>query len=196
MRFSLLAMATLCSVVPIDAQAFVRVSAGVTGGTVLVQDFIVEPVSARQSIAPTGIVSVGYALSGGYRVALEARMAIGTLEIEDRGTTDDLGGLTTLGLMLVADGPIRGFFRWEAGAGMLRYQPENEIGIFSRGGPSLWIVGAGVAWSRPVSAAMQIVAGARYDFHPFTSDRLTADDYSSHQAVHRVGLSVGLERSF
>lgn len=196
MRFPLLASALLLLAPGASGQAFVRVAAGATGSTDFVKDFIVHPIGSRQSIAPTGVVMLGWQMASGYRVAVEARYAAGNWEVVDDGTTDDLGGLATLGLTLVADGPIGGALRWEAAVGKLRYMPEHEIGLFARGGPSRWMIGGGASWSRPATAALDLVVGARYEFHGFNSRALEALSYSRSQTVHRLGLTLGLERGF
>lgn len=196
MRFPLLVPVTLLLAPALGAQAFVRVAAGATGSSDFAKDFIVHPVAARQSVAPTGAVAVGWQLANGYRVAVEGRYARGTWEVEDDATTDDLGGLATLALALVADGPIGDALRWEAAVGKLRYLPEEEVGLFARGGPSRWMLGGGVSWRRPAGRRLDLVVGARYEFHGFSTAALEAADYSRSQTVHRVGLTLGLERSF
>lgn len=196
MRIPLLVPALILLAPVAGGQAFVRVSAGITGSTDFTKDFIVHPIGARQSIAPTGALMVGWRLRGGYRVAAEARYARGTWEVEDDGFADDLGGLGTLGLALVADGPIRGALRWEAAVGQLRYMPEREIGLFADGGPSRWMLGGGATWTRRATTNLDLVVGARYEFHGFSTEALESASYSRSQTVHRVGLTLGLERSF
>lgn len=191
------ALALLLSVpAVVEAQAFVRASAGVTGSTDFVKDFLVEPIAARQSIAPTAIALLGWRLPSDMRLGIEGRVALGTYEVRDRGVTDDLGTLRTLAVSLVADGPLRGAFRWEAAAGRLMYQPERNDGVFSGGNPSPWLLGAGLTWHRPLGTTMRVVAGARYDYHSFSTNRLDSDGYSARQTVHRVGISLGVERGF
>jgi hypothetical protein len=180
----------------LGAQAFVRVSVGATGSTDFAKDFIVHPIGARQSVAPTAALVVGWRLASGYRVAVEGRYAKGTWEVDEDGFTDDLGGLGTLALAVMADGPIRGALRWEAAVGQLRYRPEAEIGLFADGAPSRWMLGGGLSWSRPVSVALHLVVGARYEFHGFSSDALESAGYTRSQTVHRIGLTLGVERSF
>jgi hypothetical protein len=180
----------------VGAQAFVRVGAGITGSTDFLKDFIVEPVSARQSLAPTAQVVVGWRMASGYRFGVEARYALGTWEVEDHEFTDDLGSLKTLNLMAFVDGRLTGALRWEAVAGVLRYQPEREVGPFGSGNPSPWMAGGGVSWSRPLNAGLAMVVAARYDYHGFNTSRLDTDGYASRQSVHRVGLTLAVERGF
>lgn len=196
LRLSVLLLVLPCLVSSVGAQAFVRVSAGATGSTDFLKDFIVHPISARQSIAPTGAVLVGWQFRGGYRFGAEVRYARGTWEVDDDGTGDDLGGLGTLALAVVANGPIRPALRWEAAVGQIRYMPEQEIGIFADGGPSRWMLGGGVTWHRRATAALDLVIGARYEFHGFSTAALESVGYTRSQTVHRVGITLGLERSF
>lgn len=195
MRFRLAVLALLLPV-SVGGQMFVRVGAGVTASTDFVKDFIVEPLAARQSIAPTAQLLLGWRMASGFRVGVEARYAIGNWEVEDREFTDEVGGLKTLNLALFADGPIRGALRWEAVAGVLRYQPETEVGVFGSGAPSPWMLGGGVSWSRPLSSAFNVVVAARYDYHGFNSQRLDTEGYASRQSVHRAGLTLAVERGF
>lgn len=196
MRLKTLCLALLLPALPASAQVFVRAGVGATGGTDFVKDFIAYPISARQSVAPTGLLMVGWRLPSGYRVGLEGRYARGKWKVDDNGTSDDLGSLAVLGIALVADGPIRGPLRWEAAAGQLRYMPDQEIGLFAQGGPSRWMLGGGVTWTRPLTPELGLVLGARYDWHGFNSDQLQSDGYSRSQTVHRMALTIAVERGF
>jgi hypothetical protein len=196
MRLPILPLLMAISVAPASGQAFVRVSAGVTGSTALVKDFILGPITAGQTIAPGAVIMVGFELSDQLRIGAEGRLAVGKLSVDIDGASDDVHDLSSLTISIFADGPITGAFRWEAAVGMLRYQPEHETGIFSDGAPSPLVFGAGVSWARPVSSSLAVIAAARYDYHTFITDRLSNDGYSSGTAVHRAGLSVGLERRF
>lgn len=195
MQLRLALLVVLCPAVT-AGQAFVRVGAGITASTDFVKDFVIEPVAMRQSIAPTGALLVGWRMSSGHRFGVEARYALGNWEVVDRGFTDDLGSLKTLNLALFADGPITGALRWEAVAGVLRYQPESEVGVFGSGAPSPWMVGGGASWSRPLTSGLTMVLSARYDYHGFSTDRLDTDGYASRQSVHRAGLMLAVERGF
>ncbi|HRP07033.1 MAG TPA: hypothetical protein PLL69_00965 [Gemmatimonadales bacterium] len=179
-----------------SAQLFVRLGGGITGSTPFSRDFIVEPFTARQSTAPSLNAVVGWQLSGDYRIGAELRYAMGNWEVDDRDFVDDLGSLRTMTLGLFADGPLSGPFRWEAAVGTLRYQAEREVGVFSQGGGTPWIVGGGAAWHRQFGNRLALVASARYDFHGFNTPRLDAEGYASNQSVHRLGLIIALERGF
>lgn len=196
MRLRLIFPALLLMAPGVSAQAVLRVSAGVTGSTDFVKDFIAHPVNSRQSVAPTGAIMVGWQLASGYRIGVEGRYARGTWRVSDDAITDDLGTLATLGLSMVAVGPMGRSLHWEAAVGSLRYLPEQEIGLFAEGGPSRWMLGGGIGWSRPASTALDLVAGVRYEFHGFSTTALEAAGYSRSQTVHRIGLTLGVERRF
>lgn len=194
------AMALMVIPCTAPAQAFVRLSGGITASTDLTEEVIVTPISQRQSIAPTGQAVVGWRFDNGYRLALEARYAGGNLEVHDGSISDNLGRLATLQLAAMIDGALRQFaggaLRWEAAVGVLKYQPEHSIGVFSDDDPSRLLIGGGVSWTKPISPRFALVAAARYDFHTFSSRRLSSEDYTGSQGVHRLGLTLGLERSF
>jgi hypothetical protein len=178
------------------AQAFLRVGGGATMSTTLVGEVLQTPISQKQSLAPTGQLIAGWRFPSGYRVGAEVRYAHGTLDVDANGVADDLGRLATLQVGVMADGPLRGDFRWEAALGMLRYRPASPTGIFRDDSPAPLLVGGGVAWHRTVSRGFDLVVAARYDFHSFSTERLVRDGYSSSQGVHRGGVLVALEREF
>ena len=195
MRLRLAVFLLLCPGIA-AGQAFVRVGVAATKSTDFVKDFLVEPLGSRQSLAPTAVALVGWRMSNEHRIGVEARYGIGTWEVVDREFTDDLGSLNTLTLAAFADGPITGALRWEAIAGVIRYMPEREVGVFGSGAPSPWTVGAGVSWSRPLNDALVVIVSGRYDYHGFNSKRLDADGYAARQSVHRAGLMLAVERGF
>ncbi len=194
MRLVLVFAIVLPALLP--AQTLVRVSAGVTAGTPLVRDFLGDDVTVTQPApVPTVALQVSHTLRSGYRLGVEARVARGSTEVEDRRATADLGTLTTIGLMALMEGPVRGAIRWQAGAGALLYRPAEAVGIWSAGGTARGLAGGGLTWTRPMGS-VDLVVGARYDFHPFSTPRLAAEGYAGYQAVHRGGLTIGLERGF
>jgi hypothetical protein len=194
MRLSLALLLALPAVAP--AQTMVRVSAGVTASSKLVEDFLGGPITVTQAVPlPTVALRLSHTLPSGYRLGVEGRLTSGATEVTDNGATEDLGTVRTLTVMALADGPVRGALRWEAGVGTILYRPTEETGIWSRGGASRWLVGGGLTWTRPLGS-VDLVVGGRYDFHPFTTPRLDGDGYAGYQAVHRAGLTLGLERGF
>jgi hypothetical protein len=194
MRLTLLLLLALPATVP--AQTLIRVSAGVTASSKLVEDFLGGPITVTQAVPlPTVAVQLSHTLPSGYRLGVEGRLTSGTSEVTDDGTTEDLGTVRTVSVMALADGPVRGPLRWQAGVGTILYRPAEETGIWGRGGASRWLVGGGMTWTRPMGS-VDLVVGGRYDFHPFSTPRLDSDGYGGYQAVHRLGLTLGLERGF
>lgn len=194
MRLTLVLLLALPTAMP--AQTMVRVSAGLTASSRLVEDFRGGPITVEQAVPlPTVALQLSHTLPSGYRLGVEGRLTSGSTEVTDNGVTDDLGTVRTVTVMALADGPIRGALRWQAGIGTILYRPAEEIGIWSRGGASRWLVGGGLTWTQPMGS-MALVIGGRYDFHPFTTPRLDVEGYAGYQAVHRVGLTLGLERGF
>ena len=100
--------------------------------------------------------------------------------------------LTSIALGL--DGPISRGLRWRAGAGLLRYWPTEERGIFLRGGTTRFLAGAGIDYRRPILAQWDMMASLRYDFHRFTTDELEARGFSQSQGVQRIAVTIGLAR--
>ncbi len=188
----------ICLPVALSAQAFVRLGGGVTASSRLVGEVIQNPIALRPSLAATGAALIGWRLPSGYRVGVEARYATGTLEVHDEGSAgdDNLTDLTTLELGLLADGPIRGALRWEVTVGMLRYQPDQAIGPFRDGSPAPLLLGGGLTWTHRLGTDLALVVGGRFDFHSFTTERLTRAGYSSSQGVRRGGVTLSLERGF
>lgn len=196
MRLAFLLLLLVAVPTATPAQTLVRLSAGVTGGTRLVEDFRSGPVLVEQAVPLATIaVQLSHVLPSGYRVGLEGRLTSGDTEVTDNGVRDDLGTVRTIAVMAIVEGPVRGGLRWQVGLGPLLYRPTDRIGIWSRGGSTRILVGGGLTWTRPLGS-VDLVVGGRYDFHPFTTPRLDADGFAGFQAVHRVGLTLGLERGF
>lgn len=181
---------------PAGAQMSVRLAAGVTMGTPLVEDVLGGPVSLGTGLPPTIALSVAHPVGAKYRAVVEARIGRGALQVDDDGIADDLETLTTIGLMALVDGPLAGAVRWEVGAGIVSYKPAERSGVFSQGGPSPWIIGGGLTWTRPIGSSLEFLAGARYDFHQFRTRQLESRGYTQFQTVHRLGLGIGIERRF
>jgi len=178
------------------SQTAVRVSAGATVWSPLVNDNLGGPITLRPAIAPTLALNVSHPVGQGYRMALEGQFGTSTLNVDDSGATDDLGTLRTLGLVVLLDGPIASTFRWHAGGGALFYKPTDPQGVFLDGSLSRWLLVAGATWSKRVAAELELVATARYDFSTFTTSHLSDVGYSQFTSVHRGGLFLGLERTF
>jgi hypothetical protein len=196
MRFALGLLLAGCSLAPLGAQARVRVSAGATFSSKLVDDGVLSE-SLQSAIAPT----LGAALSvptgkGPYRIVLEADVHHGNLTVDDGTDQGTFGSLTTVDALLLFEGPVRGPIRWQVGGGTIFYEPQSRTGLFQKGGTQRWLVAGGLTWSHPLSPAMSLVAVGRVDAHEFTTSTLIAHGYGQSQRVFRAGLQLGLERSF
>jgi hypothetical protein len=182
-----------------SAQAQIRATArlGAVWSSKLATDEIVEKIDVTTGIGP--MLALGVSIPSGtrFRLGLETVLSTASVTAEAAGGNADLGTLRTASLMLTAEGPlmVRGFF-WRAGAGMIKYLPAEKQGIFLQGGPSRIIGNFTVEYRKPLSPGWEGVGGVRYGFHQFTTKQLEAHGFSRGQAVHRVGLEVGVARYF
>lgn len=194
-RLALLLAASAAAAAPATGQTTLRISAGMTAGTALVQDRIFSrDVEVGQTPAPTVALRITRGGVAGVRVGAEVRVAASKLEITDRFGTRDDGSFRTAAITATADGPLFGGIRWEAAGGIIKYLPAEEQGIFGRGGPGPWTIGAGASWGRPLGGRTGLVISLRYDLHPFNSEAMQGHGFSGDQRVHRAGLAVGIER--
>lgn len=194
--FLLAAFVTLSAAAGASAQTSLRLSAGATLGTPLVRDDLGGAITVKPAVAPTIALAAAHPVGHGYRMILEAAVGSSTLQVTDKGVNDELGALRTLGLALLLDGPIRKSLRWQAGAGALMYRPSEQQGIFLDDSPTRWLLAVGASWSRPLSATIDLVVNARYDYSTFTTRHLDKLGYSQFTTVQRVGLFAGVERRF
>jgi hypothetical protein len=188
--------ATLIGTAQASGQSSLRLSAGATLGTSLVNDDLGGEITLKPAVAPTLALAVAHPVGLGYRMVLEGSVGSSTLKVTDKGVEDELGALRTMGLTLLLDGPVRGRVRWQAGAGALLYRPAEKQGVFLDGAPTRWLLALGASWSRPLSGALELVANVRYDYSTFTTKHLDQVGYSQFNTVHRVGLFAGVERRF
>ena len=105
------------------------------------------------------------------------------------------GTLRTGSLILNLAGPITQRLDWRAGAGVIHYWPADEQGIFLRGGPTRFLVGAGVDYRSSLLTSLDLMVSLRYDWHRFTTDELEARNFSGSQGVQRLSASVGFSRA-
>jgi hypothetical protein len=178
----------------LPAQTDYYASLGVTVGTALVQDRIVEGIEVRQGLAPTLTLGAGLPITPRYRAGLEAALTTSGYHSKDSGGETDLGTLRTGSIILGLDGPIVSTVRWRAGVGLLTYWPSEKQGIFLRGGSTRFLAGAGVDYRRPIMSKWDLMASLRYDFHRFTTAELRARGFGQNQGVQRISASLGLAR--
>lgn len=184
---------------PATAQRTVRLTLGVTGSTDLVSDAVLDNTALK--LAPAPGVTIGLAVpintASTYRLVIEAGYGASTMTAKDSyANSSDLGSVATITTSAMLDGPVRGTLRWQAGAGLLFYRPATRGGVFLEGTVHRYLIAGGMSWTHPLAADLNLLVLGRYSFQEFTTPILVARGYSSYQSVHRLGIHVGLERSF
>ena len=177
-----------------EAQTDFYARLGLTFASKLLKDVVLQEIEVHQSLAPTLALGVAVPIAPNYSAGLEATVTSGGFHSTEAGSNADLGTLRTASLLLGLDGPVWRQVRWRAGAGLLRYWPADEQGIFLRGGTTRFLVGGGLDYRRAAFRGWDLMASLRYDFHRFTTDELVARNFSGTQGVQRVSASVGLAR--
>jgi hypothetical protein len=189
-----LTIAQAASAPVLQAQVDYHAGLGVTWATPLVRDNILEEINVRQKLAPTLILGASLPMAPRYRAGLELMLTSSGYRAAEGGSSADLGTVRTGSVTLGLHGPIVGSLRWRAGAGLLRYWPKEEQGIFASGGTTRFVTGAGVDYRGPVLSQWEMMVSLRYDFHRFTTEQLQARGFSQSQGVQRISATVGLAR--
>ena len=179
---------------PVHAQVSYFARLGAVGASRLLRDFVTTPIAVRQSIAPMLAIGGSLPIAPRVRAGLEATIASGGFHSTENGVDTDLGTLRTASLTAFLEGPIYQRLRWNAGLGGITYWPADKTGIFARGGTTRFLAGGGADYRHPVNPRWDVIASARYDYHRFSTEELTARGFSHTQAVGRVSLSVGIAR--
>jgi hypothetical protein len=182
-------------VAALQSQVDYNVRLGVTVATKLVRDIVIQQVETRQSLAPTLVLGAALPIAPLYRAGLEATLTTSGYHSTEGNAETDLGTLRTGSVVLGLDGPIWQKVRWRAGAGLIRYWPTEDSGIFLRGGDTRFLAGAGIDYRPPLSTRWELMASLRYDFHRFTTDELRVRGFSGTQGVSRISASIGLARA-
>ena len=179
----------------LHAQVDYNARLGVTWATALLHDDVITEIEIRQKLAPTLVLGAALPIAPLYRAGLELALATSGYQSKETGaTTVDLGTVRTSSITLGLDGPISRGLGWRAGAGLLRYWPTEDQGVFLRGGTTRFLAGAGIDYRRPILAQWDIMASLRYDFHRFTTDELNARGFGQSQGVQRIAATIGLAR--
>ena len=179
----------------LHAQVDYNARLGVTWATALLHDDVITEIEIRQKLAPTLVLGAALPIAPLYRAGLELALATSGYQSKETGaTTVDLGTVRTSSITLGLDGPISRGLGWRAGAGLLRYWPTEQQGIFLRGGTTRFLAGAGIDYRHPILAQWDIMASLRYDFHRFTTDELNARGFGQSQGVQRIAATIGLAR--
>jgi hypothetical protein len=197
MRFPTLLLAAVAWTAPLAAQSALRLSAGATYSSALIDDGVLST-KLRPAIAPT--VGLGIAIptgKGPYRVVAEvsyARSALKVISTTGTGDNDQLAAVATVTALILAEGALRGAFRWQVGGGAVFYRPTERQGVFQIGGRRRWMLAGGVVWRHPLTATMDLLVTGRVDAHAFSTDVLQARGYGESQSVQRFGLLLGVSR--
>jgi hypothetical protein len=168
---------------------------GLTAATKLLQDDVIQEVEVHQNLAPTLSVGASLPIAPLYRAGLEASLTTSGYHATESGTEADLGTLRTGAVILGLEGPVWGRIHWRGGAGLIRYWPTEDRGIFLRGGSTRFLAGAGVDYRPPLLNKWDLMVSLRYDFHRFTTEELSARGFSGSQGVQRISASIGLARA-
>jgi hypothetical protein len=182
-------------VAALQSQVDYNARLGLTIATKLVRDIVIQQVEVRQSVAPTLVLGASLPIAPLYRAGLEATLTTSGYHSSEGNTETDLGTLRTGSVVLGLDGPVWRRLRWRAGAGLIRYWPSEDSGIFLRGGNTQFLAGAGVDYRPPLSDKWELMLSLRYDWHRFTTEELKARRFSGSQAVQRISASIGLARA-
>jgi hypothetical protein len=193
--FAFLIILPTTGVAGLQSQVDYSARLGLTIATKLLRDVVIEQVEVRQSLAPTLALGASLPIAPLYRAGLEATLTTSGYHSSEGNTETDLGTLRTGSVVLGLDGPIWRTVRWRAGAGLIRYWPTEDSGIFLRGGSTRFLAGGGVDFRPPVSAKWELMVALRYDWHRFTTEELQARGFNGSQAVQRVSATIGLARA-
>jgi hypothetical protein len=193
--FAFLIILPTTGVAALQSQVDYSARLGLTIATKLLRDVVIEQVEVRQSLAPTLALGASLPIAPLYRAGLEATLTTSGYHSSEGSTETDLGTLRTGSVVLGLDGPIWRTVRWRAGAGLIRYWPTEDSGIFLRGGSTRFLAGGGVDFRPPVSAKWELMVALRYDWHRFTTEELQARGFNGSQAVQRVSATIGLARA-
>ena len=168
---------------------------GLTFATKLVTDNIIEDIDTRQSLAPTLALGAALPISPLYRAGLEATLTTSGYHSSETGQDTDLGTLRTGSIILGLEGPVWRRIAWRAGAGLIRYWPSEDSGIFLRGGSTRFLAGAGLDFRPALMTSWDLMVSLRYDFHRFSTEELDVRGFTGSQGVQRISASVGLARA-
>jgi hypothetical protein len=168
---------------------------GVTFATKLVTDNIVEDIETKQSLAPTLALGAALPISPSYLAGLEATFTTSAYHSSEANQDTDLGTLRTGSIVLGLEGPIRSRIAWRASAGLIRYWPTEDTGVFLQGGTTRFLAGAGIDYRPAAMTNWDLMSSLRYDFHRFTTDELDVRGFTGTQGVQRISASIGLARA-
>ncbi|HEV8125683.1 MAG TPA: hypothetical protein VGP80_15655 [Gemmatimonadales bacterium] len=170
---------------------------GATWSSTLMKDVVVSPISVKAGIAPTLALSASIPSGRKYRLGLETVFTTASVKATENGVDTDLGSLRTATILLAAEGPlmVRDFY-FRIGVGLMKYLPSEKTGIFQQGGPTRITGNFTAEYRKDLHPGWEWVAAARYGLSSFTTKELQSRGFTRSQAIHRVGLEVGVVKDF
>jgi hypothetical protein len=192
--FALIIVLATIRVAPAHSQLDYYARLGLTASTKLLSDNVVQEIETRPDLAPTLALGASLPIAPAYSAGLEASITSSGYQSSEQGVDTDLGTLRTGSVLLNLAGPVWQRVGWRAGAGLIRYFPSEDQGIFLQGGTTRFLAGAGLDYRPRLSSNWEFMVSLRYDFHRFTTEELEARNFSGHQGVQRVSASIGLAR--
>jgi hypothetical protein len=182
-------------IAPLHSQVDYNARLGLTVATKLVKDLVIQQIEVRQSLAPTLALGASLPIAPLYQAGLEVTLATSGYHSTELNIETDLGTVRTGSVTLGLSGPVWGDIRWRAGAGLIRYWPSEDSGIFLRGAGARFLAGGGLDYRPGLSRNWDLMVSLRYDWHRFSTDELKARGFSGSEAVQRVSASLGLARA-
>jgi hypothetical protein len=178
----------------LHSQVDYNVRLGLTVATKLLKDLVIQQVEVHQSLAPTLAFGASLPIAPQYGAGLEAILTTSGYHSSEANLETDLGTLRTGSVLLGLDGPVWRTVRWRAGAGLIRYWPSDDTGIFLQGGSTRFLAGGGLDYRPPLSTKWELMLSLRYDWHRFTTNELKARGFNGSEAVQRLSASIGVAR--
>ena len=153
-------------------------------------------IELRPAVQPALVLEASTPIPGRSRLDASAQLQVttGTLTSHEGGTNTDVAGMRTLAFTLGVAGDLLPGVRLRAGAGVVSYATSEDASVFQRGAPMRPMGAAELGYRRHLRGPWWLSTAVQYDFHPFTTEQLRSRGYTGSQAVHRVGITVGVGR--
>lgn len=176
----------------LSAQVSLSASLGARYTTTLVHDSIVAPFDVRVGLSPVATLAASLPLEVPWTADVTLDVSYGGVSRHDQsGAVAPITHVTTLTLGVGLRRDLRHGFSAAVGAGLLKYLPSEQIGIFRDGGGAVTPMGAAtVVYSPPAAERRGLALEARYDLHGFLTPALRTEGFVNSTVVHRVAVAV------
>ena len=176
----------------LSAQVSLSASLGGRYTTTLVHDSIVAPFDVRIGLSPAATLAASLPLEVPWTADVTLDVSYGAVSRHDQsGTVATITHVATLTLGVGLRRDLRHGFSAAVGAGLLKYIPSEQIGIFRDGGGAVTPMGAAaVVYGPPAAARRGLSLEARYDLHGFLTPALRSEGFVNSTVVHRVAVAV------